>query len=83
MDRNLDRRVEALVPVSAPDLKARLREILATELSDDERAWEMSGDSTWHPVEVSEGVNAQLRFQELALARTRRRSDSDVEQVSL
>jgi polyphosphate kinase len=83
MDRNLDRRVEALVPVSAPDLKARLREILATELSDDERAWEMSGDSTWHPVRVSEGVNAQLRFQELALARTRRRSDSDVEQVSL
>jgi polyphosphate kinase len=81
MDRNLDRRVEALVPVTAPDLKSRLTEILTTELTDDERAWEMAPDSSWHRVPVVGGINAQQRFQELALARTRRRGDVEAAPV--
>ena len=44
MDRNLDRRVEAIVPVATPDLRARLREILEVELADDIRAWELASD---------------------------------------
>jgi len=75
MDRNLDRRVEAVVPVEAADLQHRLREILLTDLADDMRAWEMKPDSTWARVPVLKGVNAQQRFQELALARARRWSE--------
>jgi polyphosphate kinase len=78
MDRNLDRRVEAVVPVTAPDLRARLREILDTEATDDVLAWTLSADGTWHKDPVVKGVNAQQRFQELAMARSRRRRESEV-----
>jgi polyphosphate kinase len=72
MERNLDRRVEAIVPVTAPDLKARLKEILDTELEDDVRAWTLSSDGTWYRVASAKGINAQQRFQELAIARSKR-----------
>ena len=39
MPRNLDRRIEALAPVSPPDLQQRLQEILDVNLSDDTLAW--------------------------------------------
>src|SRR5262249_51905313 len=39
MDRNLDRRVEAVVPVTDPALQARLAEILEIELADDALSW--------------------------------------------
>jgi polyphosphate kinase len=78
MDRNLDRRVEAMVPVSAPDLQARLREILEVELGDDVRSWELQSDGTWYKASVIRGLNAQQRFQELALARSRRWRESEV-----
>ena len=39
MPRNLDRRVEALVPVDEPELQARLEEILEVNLADDTLAW--------------------------------------------
>ena len=41
MPRNLDRRVEALVPVDEPDLQARLDEILEVNLADDTLAWSL------------------------------------------
>ena len=72
MDRNLDRRVEAVVPISSPELAGRLREILLTELVDDMRSWELDGDGKWHKVAVTAGISAQERLQELALARSRR-----------
>lgn len=77
MDRNLDRRVESVVPVESLELQARLREILVTELADDERAWELGPDGSWHRVPIVEGVNAQQRFQELAIARTKRWVETD------
>ena len=40
MPRNLDRRVEALVPVDEPELQARLDEILEVNLADDTLAWD-------------------------------------------
>ena len=39
MERNLDRRIEALVPVSDPELRARLLEILDLVFRDDTNAW--------------------------------------------
>jgi polyphosphate kinase len=77
MERNLDRRVEAVVPIESEELQGRLREILATELADDELAWELSGDGVWRKVPVTVGLNAQQRLQDLALARVRRRTDGE------
>ena len=69
MPRNLDRRVEVLYPVSTPELRARLDEILAINLDDDELAWELHPDGHWTKVARVRGINAQQRFQELALER--------------
>jgi polyphosphate kinase len=41
MPRNLDRRVEAIFPVSDPGLQERLEEILQLNLEDDVLAWEL------------------------------------------
>jgi polyphosphate kinase len=51
MERNLDRRIEALAPVLDPALQAELDAILATMLADDRRAWTMAPDGTWSRVD--------------------------------
>jgi polyphosphate kinase len=71
MPRNLDRRVEAMVPIEQASLQERLAEILAVELSDDTQAWELKSDGSWTRTPSLRGVNAQHVFQELALARAR------------
>jgi len=71
MQRNLDRRVEAVVPVTDPKLCARLAEILDTALADDVLAWELHSDGSWHHLQSEHGLNSQRRFQELALERAR------------
>jgi polyphosphate kinase len=70
MPRNLDRRVEAMVPVSDRSLRRRLSEILDVALADDVLAWRLRSDGTWEKVPTIKGVNAQRRFEEIALART-------------
>lgn len=74
MPRNLDRRVEALVPVERPDLQARLQEILDVELADDVLAWELGPDGVWRHVRGEEHVDTHLRLQEIARTRVRRLS---------
>ena len=69
MPRNLDRRVEAAVPIRSADLRARLDEILTINLSDDVLAWELRPDGTWQRVPTRAGVDTQVRLQELALQR--------------
>ncbi len=70
MPRNLDRRVEALAPVQDPSLRERLNEILRVELDDDELAWELDGDGTWHKVPTTRGVDAHRTLQDLAVVRS-------------
>ena len=83
MDRNLNRRVEAVVPIDSVELQGRLREILLTELADDVRAWRLTGEGTWQKVPRAGGeagvvgVDAQQTLQDLALARARRRVEAD------
>jgi polyphosphate kinase len=75
MGRNINRRVEALVPVEAPELQDRLQEVLDVVLGDDCLAWSLSGDGRWSRVRRSDQdceVDAHLRLQELALQRSRR-----------
>jgi polyphosphate kinase len=69
MPRNLDRRVEALAPITDPDLQFRLDEILDVLLADDNLAWEMSSDGSWRRVQPSTGIDAHLALQELAQIR--------------
>ena len=70
MPRNLDRRVEALVPVRAPALRRRLAEILAVELADDRQVWTLDGVGGWHRVPTTVGVDAHRTLMERAIARS-------------
>ncbi|MDQ6709511.1 MAG: polyphosphate kinase 1 [Candidatus Dormibacteraeota bacterium] len=74
MPRNLDRRVEAMVPVDDPSLQAQLGQVLATDLQDDVLAWELHANGTWTKVPTVRGINAQQVFQDLALARAHPRA---------
>jgi polyphosphate kinase len=56
MDRNLDRRVEAVVPVEDSDAKARIAEIIELMLSDDRRSWQLQSDSRWVRTEELRGM---------------------------
>ena len=74
MPRNLDRRVEAAVPIRAPELRARLDQVLDINLSDDTLAWEMGSDGEWRRTSKGAGVDTQVRLQEVALRRARGKS---------
>jgi len=52
MDRNLDRRVEAIVPVEDHDAGVRLAGVLDLMLADDRRSWQLQMDGTWLRTEV-------------------------------
>jgi len=71
MPRNLDHRVEALVPVTAPRLRARLTEMLDLDLADDTLAWELRADGTWHKLPTTAGISTHRVLQELAVGRAR------------
>ncbi|MGH2718330.1 MAG: polyphosphate kinase 1 [Actinomycetota bacterium] len=73
MVRNLDERVEALVPIAEPALTARLDEVLEINLADDTLAWQLNADGTWTKVPTELGIDTQRRLQELAAARARGR----------
>jgi len=73
MERNLDRRVEAIVPVESGELRARLWEILDVDLADDARSWSLRSDGRWTAPSPEGTLNAQNRMQELALMRSGRR----------
>ena len=72
MQRNLDRRVEVVVPVTDSLLRTKLQGILDLCLADDVLAWELHADGGWRKVPTTTGTNSQRRFQEraLELART-------------
>lgn len=71
MPRNLDRRVEALTPVTAPPLRERLGEILAINLADDTLAWELDGTGTWRRIAGGGGFDTHRELQELIVQRAR------------
>ncbi len=75
MERNLDRRVEAVVPVEEPELAERLQQILDVCLADDVQAWTLDGTGRWTKVPTTEGVATQATLAGLAATRSRRRGD--------
>ena len=63
MPRNLDRRVEAIVPVEDTDIIKDLQEILGIMLADNRQAWELQSDGQYvqrHPGEVNEQSSQQI-----------------------
>jgi polyphosphate kinase len=71
MPRNLDRRVEAAVPVDDPELRTRLDEILQVTFADDVLSWELRADGGWSKVPTVHGLDAQETLMGLAAARAR------------
>ncbi len=67
--RNLDRRVEAMIPVADSEAVSRLEEILALNLADDVQSWSLSGDGTWHRIPTVLGNATQASLEEAALKR--------------
>ena len=73
MERNLDRRVEVLTPISDPTLREGLDEILGTLSADNVIAWELDGTTgTWHGPGATATVDAQARLEQAARDRARR-----------
>ena len=77
MERNLDRRIELLFPVTDAELQARVLEVLELNLADDTNAWVLGPEGVWSRVERRFGVSAQRRLQELARERARRRREPE------
>lgn len=77
MERNLNGRIEAFVPVADPDLCLRLEDVISMNLHDDMNAWSLGPDGSWTQVETSIGFSARRRFETLALERGRRRWGSE------
>jgi polyphosphate kinase len=69
MTRNLESRVEVVVPIEAPELRRELRQILDIQLSDRRSAWEMEPDGSYEqrrPSTKGPRQSSQERFIALA-----------------
>jgi polyphosphate kinase len=69
MDRNLDRRIEAVVPVEDGEARARLAEIVDIMLADDRRSWQLGADATWRRTEDINGAPGTVDSHEMLKAR--------------
>jgi polyphosphate kinase len=66
MPRNLDRRIECLVPVEVEALQAELDSVLAVNLADETLAWALEPDGRWERVSEAGGLNAHDEFERSA-----------------
>jgi polyphosphate kinase len=69
MTRNLDRRVEAVVPIEDPDSLKDLQEILGVMLADNRQAWDLQPDGQYiqrQPTDNSKEQSSQQILMEMA-----------------
>jgi polyphosphate kinase len=91
MERNLDRRVEAIVPIEDPEAKARIAALIDVILADDRRSWQLCSDGRYRRTEDLNKAPGKIdAFQTLeaqatasAAAETRPPSDSHKARASL
>jgi polyphosphate kinase len=69
MERNLDRRVEAIVPIEDPEARARIDAVLEVMLADDRRSWQLLVDGAYHRTEELTGKPGTIDTFELLQAR--------------
>jgi polyphosphate kinase len=69
MPRNLDSRVELLVPIEPPELQAELEDTLERCLGDDSNAWELRSNGSWERRDgATRSVHEELMERTLAWA---------------
>jgi polyphosphate kinase len=69
MERNLDKRVEVLVPVTHPKHQDWLNQVFEFSLADDVVRWELDGDGAWHrcgPDDFSAGDSQERLYRWVA-----------------
>jgi polyphosphate kinase len=76
MGRNLDRRVEVLLPVTAEAHQRRIAAVLEAQLADDTGSWTLNADGQWHRM-CGGQVNAQQICRDLARSESRRALDRE------
>ncbi|MCX5747778.1 MAG: RNA degradosome polyphosphate kinase, partial [Proteobacteria bacterium] len=69
MQRNLEKRVEVLVPIEDARLQGELRHLLDTQLSDQRGAWDMQPDGSY----VQRSGSGAKHSQQQLIERTERR----------
>ncbi len=74
MPRNLDGRVEAIVPVTDPGSRRHIDHVIQTLLTDTRLAWTLDAQGSWTKVEAQAGVveeiDAHRQFQQVAISRS-------------
>ncbi len=73
MERNLDRRVEVIVPVENDDIRKELVEAFEITWRDDVFSWVLGTDRRWRRVQSVNNFAAQSEFKRLALVESRSR----------
>jgi len=71
MKRNLESRVEVVVPVESPTLRAELQTILDIQLADRRNVWDMQSDGSYVQRPGSDEPGCQERLVQLAEKRAR------------
>jgi len=78
MPRNLDRRVEVLMPVESTRARTELNAVLDSVFADNVFAWELAADGTWSrcaPDKRGKRHAHQAAMHRRAKARTKRARD--------
>ena len=70
MERNLDRRVEAIVPVEDLEAQEKIRSLVDMMLTDDRRSWQLGADGAYHRTEELTGVPGTIDTFETLQARS-------------
>lgn len=73
--RNLNERVEAIVPITLPALKKRLSSILKKALKDNRLAWDMHSDGTYTQRRPADGQK-ERNFHNMMMKNARKRAFS-------
>jgi polyphosphate kinase len=68
MERNLDRRIEAMTPIKDAAVQARIREIVTVMRRDDRRAWSLGPDGHWSRIEPADAARPVDTFETLMRA---------------
>ncbi len=79
MTRNLDHRVEAVVPVESPTIRRQLRFILSVMFTDNRRRWVLDPDGSYEQVQPEDGEPVR-DTQSILMEQTRRATDGPTNQ---
>ena len=72
MPRNLNDRVELMIPISDDSLKQRIKEMIFLQLADNQKAYLMQSNGTWvKNIAMEDRVCAQEIFQQIAEIRSK------------